>query len=400
MNVAAVVAAFVAVGLVSDVQTSEFRYTKPLAAPPGAPVTFEPDGAMYGHASDGFGDLRVVDAEGEQVPWRTEPPPVAVPAREVALVARGELDGVVSVVLDRGVTAEVIDRIELQVPDREFVGEVEVLGSTTGAEGSYAMLSTTQIYAVSGAVAARSTTALFPPTDYRYLLVRATGISRIDGATVARDPQQPRLDPIDASSSVRQRSRATVVMLDLRFANVPVDAVEVQSSTDSFIRQVVVEGSNDGTTFVSLGGGEVARFRGVDLDRVSIDGRHRYVRVTIQNGDDAPLSDLHVQALAHARPLLIAEGFEAPYQLFYGAPAVTAPSYDFAQLPATAIGLDRAVAGSLGPESLNADFEPPADTRTFFEKHSSLVNGLLVVAAVVVAVGGLLALRRRAEPAD
>jgi len=395
VNIAAVVAAFVAVGLASDVETSEFRYTRFLAAPPDAPVTFEPDGAMYGHASDGFRDLRVVDADGEQAPWRTEPPPVAVPARAVALVARGELDGVVSVVLDRGVTADVIDRIELQVPDREFVGEVEVLGSATGAEASYATLSTTQMYAVRGAVDARSTTALFPPTDYRYLLVRAKGISRIDSATVARDPRQPRLDPIDAGSSVRQRARATVVMLDLGFANVPVDAVEVQSSTDPFVRQVVVEGSNDRTTFVSLGGGEVARFRGVDLDRISIDGRHRYVRVTIQNGDDAPLSGLRVRALAHERPLLLADGFEQPYHLFYGAPGVPAPSYDFARLPASAIGLDRAVAGELLPETLNEEFEPPVDTRTFFEKNSNLVNGLLVLAAIVVAVGGLLALRRR-----
>ena len=60
---------------------------------------------MYGHAADGFRDLRVVDADGTQVPWRTEPLPDAVAPRAVALVARGELDGVVSVVLDRGATA-------------------------------------------------------------------------------------------------------------------------------------------------------------------------------------------------------------------------------------------------------------------------------------------------------
>ena len=85
------------------------------------------------------------------------------------------------------------------MPDREFVGEVEVLGSSTGAEGSYAALSETQIYAVRGAVAARSTTALFPSTDFRYLLVRARGVSRIDGATVARDPLQPRLEAVAAA---------------------------------------------------------------------------------------------------------------------------------------------------------------------------------------------------------
>ena len=396
MNVGAVVAAFVAVGLAAQVETSELRYTRALVAPPRVPVTFEPDGAMHGHAAEGFSDLRVIDADDTQVPWRTEPLPAAVPPRAVALVARGELDGVVSVVLDRGPTPEVIDRIELGVPDREFVGDVEVLGSATGAEGSYAALSTTPIYAVRGAVAARSTTALFPSTDYRYLLVRARGVFGIDGATVSRDPLQPRLDAVAAVSSVRRRSRATVVTLDLGFRNVPVDAVEVQSSTDTFVRRAVVEGSNDGTTFTPLGGAEVARYRGVDLDRIPVDGRQRYVRVTIVNGDDAPLSGLRVRALARDRSLLLAEGFTPPYRIFYGAPTLAAPAYDFARLPASAIGLDRAREADLGREILNEDFEPPVDTRTFFEKNPNVVNGLLVLAALVAAVGGFLALRRRA----
>jgi hypothetical protein len=391
----AVVAVLVAVGLAGDVETSEFRYTRALAAQAGAPVTFEPDGAMYGHAADGFRDLRVVDAAGSEVPWRTEPFPAAAPPRRVPLVARGELDGVVSVVVDRGAAPDVIDRIELDVPDREFVGEVEVLGSATGAEGSYASLSATQIYAVRGAVTARSTTALFPPTDYRYLLVRARGVSRIDGATVSRVPQQPRLELVEADSSVSQRSRATVVTLDLGIANVPLDAIEVQSTTDAFIRRTVVEGSNDGTTFVPLGGTEVARYRGVNLDRVPASGRQRYVRITIVNGDDAPLSGLRVRALAIPHSFLLAEGFAPPYRLLYGSAGLVAPAYDFERLPPSAIGLERTVAGTLGPEALNEEFEPPADTRTFFEKHPNVVNGLLVAAAIVVAVGGLLALRRR-----
>ena len=115
--------------------------------------------------------------------------------------------------------------------------------------------------------------------------------------------------------SLRRRPRATVVTLDLGFPNVPVDAVEVQSSTDTFVRRAVVEGSNDGTTFVPLGGAEVARYRGVNLDRIPVDGRQRYVRVTILNGDDAPLSGLRVRALAHDRPLVLAEGFTPPYRL-------------------------------------------------------------------------------------
>ena len=169
---------------------------------------------MYGHSRVDFPDLRVIDAEGTQVPWRPEPTATPVPSQPVALVARGSRDGTVTVVVDRGAVRPVIDRIELEIPDRVFVGRVEVQGSTTGAEGTYGALSTTQIYSVRGAVAARSTTAVFPPTDYRFLLVRARGVSDITGASVARDPSRPPLQHVDARSTRRDESRSTVVSLD------------------------------------------------------------------------------------------------------------------------------------------------------------------------------------------
>ena len=379
----------------AGVDETEFRYTRALTAPAGAPVRFEPDGPLYGHARVDFPDLRVLDSRGEQVPWRPEPLPAAVPSRPVELVARGTRNGVVSVVADLGPAAEVVDRMTLDIPDRLFVGEVAVQGSSTGAEGTYARLSTTPIYSVEGAVDARSTTAVFPATDYRYLLVQASGVSQVDGATVARDPAQAVPEPVEASSRRRERGRTTVVRLDLGYANVPADAVRVRSSTPRYVRQLTIEGSNDGAAFGFLAAGEIARFRGVDLSQLEIAGRHRYLRVTIRNGDDAPLEALRVTAEARARPILLSEGFQGPYRLLYGADSVQAPAYDFAQLPASATGFERAVAGRLGPERANEAFEAPPDTRTLFERHDRLINGALVLAAIAVGVAGLLALRRR-----
>ena len=57
---------------------------------------------MYGHARVDFPDLRILDADGEQVPWRPEPTPAAVPQSAVELVARGRLGDTVTVVVDRG----------------------------------------------------------------------------------------------------------------------------------------------------------------------------------------------------------------------------------------------------------------------------------------------------------
>jgi hypothetical protein len=350
---------------------------------------------MYGHTRSGFPDLRIIDAEGTQVPWRPEPTAASLAPQAVALVARGTRGGTVTVVLDRGVLHPVVDRVDLDLPDRQFVGSVVVLGSQTGAEGSYAKLSTTTIYGVHGAFAARSTTAVFPPTDYRFLLVTARGVSTISGARVARDPAEAALRPVPSTSHHHEEARATVVRVDLGFPRVPVDEIRVRASTQRYKRLVRIEGSDDDSTFVPLAESDIARFGAVDLSRVPVSAQQRYLRVTIENGDDPPLASLRVVPEATSRALLLAGGFRPPFRLFYGAADVSAPEYDFAELPAPATGIARAVSGTLGAETTNAGFEEPADTRTFFERNDWLLQLLLVAGALVAAAGGVVALRRR-----
>jgi hypothetical protein len=380
-----------------DVEESAFRYTRALDAITTAAVRFEPDARMYGHTRNALPDLRILDSEGTEVPWRALPTPEAVASQRVTVIARGRREDTVSVVLDRGPVRPLVDRAELEIPDRAFVGQAVVFGSTTGAEGTYAKLSTTQIYSVHGAVDARSTTALFPPTDYRYLLVQARGVSAITGAGVARDPERAPLRTVAARTRRSDQDRATIVRLDLGFPRVPVDAVSIRSSTPRYVRLVRVEGSNDGVTFVGVAQSRIARFPGVDLSRLAVDAQQRYLRVTIVNGDDAPLEGLRVTAEARPRPLLLAGGYRPPFRLLYGATDVPAPAYDFEQLPPAATGFERAVAGTLGVERANELFEAPSDTRTFFERNDFLIQALLVAAALVAGAAGIIALRRRGE---
>ena len=49
----------------------------------------------------------------------------------------------------------------------------------------------------------------------------------------------------------------------------------------------------------------------------------------------------------------------------------------------------------LGPERRNEAFEPPADTRTFAERHPGLIKVALALAAAALAAAGFFALRRR-----
>jgi hypothetical protein len=191
---------------------------------------------------------------------------------------------------------------------------------------------------------------------------------------------------VPSTSQQRQEERATIVLLDLGFPRVPVDEIRVSSSTARYKRLVRIEGSDDGSTFVPLAESDIARFGAVDLSRVPVRAQQRYLRVTIENGDDPPLASLRVVPEATSRALLLAGGFRPPFRLLYGAADVPAPEYDFAKLPAAATGVARAVSGRLGAETANASFEEPADTRTFFERNDWLVQVLLVAGAVVAAV--------------
>ena len=371
-----------------------FRYTRPLAASGEAPVVFEPDGPLFAHARAGFADLRILDARGRQVPWRLRPEPELVVPTQVPLLNRGRQAGKAVALIDRGPDPSPIARIELQLPEKPFVGRVEVLGSDDRL--TFTLLSTTAIYDLRGARPARSTVALLPPTDFRYLLLRASGVPSIDGATAAgrmrAAPTEIRTEP---PVSVEQRGRRTVARLDLGFRNVPVDELSIRASTPRFDRPVEVAGSNDGRTFVPLGAGRIFRFGGGGETSIPLSAAHRFLRVTIDNGDDLALELLRVEVARRPRTVLVAENQPGPYRLLYGNSRLGSPDYDFAQLPRASLGLDRVAAVQPGPERRNPDYRPPKDTRSFFERNDWLVKAALALAAIVLGVAGYLALRRR-----
>lgn len=385
------------------IETKDFRYERPLSAGGQKPISFEPDRRMYGHAQIGFSDLRIIDGSGQQVPWRMLPQPKAPrPVAVRVLNAGRQRDGAVAL-LDLGPRRKVRDRLELDIPDTSFVGRVRVSG--TDDRRTFTHLSTSVVYDIQGAEGhARSTVVTFPPSDFRYLQLTARGVSRIDGATISGRGSSPSPTelPLTSEPRVETVGRATLILLDLEFPKVPVDEVRISAGTSQYNRPATVAGSNDGNVWEPLASARVYRLWYSSLSgstrtpetSIRIDGRHRYLRLTIENGDDAPLQEIDVATLAFPRPVVVEGGRPRPLRLFYGDPSARPPVYDFARLPlpkSTTFAL-----GALGPERPNELFEPPPDTRSFAARHSSVVTVALVIAAVAAAAAGGLALRRRA----
>ena len=257
----AVTAALVPAASALEVDRTQYRYVRVLPAEGRPqPLAFEPDAPMIAHTKRGLADLRILDGRGEQVPWRRLTQRGA-PQRRVRILNSGKREDAAVALLDLGRRRQIVDRIELDVPDSGFVGRVTVLGADRRT-GPFTRLSTTAIYDIAGAQRARSTTAVFPPTDFRFLQLRATGVTRIAAAAVSGTAGRPRLVP--RRHAVRQvtNGRETVFLLDFGVPRVPVTEVAVTAATRVYAREATVEGSNDRRAFLSLATARVVRFPG------------------------------------------------------------------------------------------------------------------------------------------
>jgi hypothetical protein len=294
--------------------------------------------------------------------------------------------------LDLGSRHAVHDSLVLDIPGRNFVGRVVVSGSDDRT--SFTTVGSSRVYDIAGpAGRVRSTLVTFAPSDFRYLRLRATGISRVVAATVSGRAQRPTFTPLAGLRTTRDTARTTVVSIDLGYDHMPIDAVRVRAATPRYDRPVQIAAGR-APNRMSATPGRAYQYFGTPSPPLDAGLTGRYVTVTIVNGDDPPLRGLRVEILARPRTILV-DGGRRPLRLVYGGRAHAAPQYDFARLPRSALGLARLERGTLGPEQTLHSFRPAPDTRSFAAKHGWLVNGALALAALVVAAGGLVALRRR-----
>jgi hypothetical protein len=194
------------------------------------------------------------------------------------------------------------------------------------------------------------------------------------------------------------RRKQTVVLLDLGLV-LPLDEVTLDATTKVYDRPVHIEESVDGRHFWLGNLGRASRFGHVHRRRYVIEraGGTRFVRVTIDNGDDRPLEGIRVRALSHPPELLVAGGAPLPYTLRYGAPHLHAPDYDLARLPLKAVGLGHATRAQLGEELTSMSpspsvkiLKPAPSTRSY----RWLVIAGLAVAALVIGAAGFVLVRR------
>jgi hypothetical protein len=392
-----VLVALVAATAAGASQTSDpqrFRYERTLSGATGRPLLVTLDEPLLGHARTDLSDIRVLDAKGAQVPWRTVPEVAAPRPLSIPLIDVGRESGVLVALLDLGTSRRIVNRIDLQIPGSNFVSRVEVLGSDDRV--TFRSLGKTLVYDVRGATHSRSTAISFRSSDLRYLELRASGLPGFTAATVSRQGVKRQYRAWKLISTTRKERKATTVLtLDLGY-RLPVALLNVRAATSVYERPLEVLGSSNGSSWLPLAEGRLFRFEGSAQGPIAIDAQVRFLRLRIENGDDKPLGAVTARVLGHPRTLYVKGGAPGPYRMLYGARSrsLAAPDYDLARMPRLALGLDQAVQGHLSNE--RALQGPAAPAKSLLDRYPWLIEAALALVAIAFGAAGLIIFRSKA----
>jgi hypothetical protein len=378
-----------------------WRFSAPLpspAVPAGTLTGIVVPPSVTSRSRREWTDLRVIDSSGHEVPFvlharmggktlRRRPVPLLEPT-----LVKGQYQ---QAVLDTGGTGAAHNTVRLGVTtNAALLAWVEIAVGTDLKEWRVVQ-ARAPIYVLHAAGKDDNTDVSYPDSASRYLRVRVldgTDGYKLTSAELGYQ-QSSRAEYVPAgielTLSTAPGSR-TIWTSQGDWSPFPISRVAFQTDATMFSRQATVEVSDDGERWRPVGGQEIRGAAGggepVALAFGFGELYGRAWRVTVLNGNDAPIADLHPQLLMVQRRVLWRPEPGGSYRLLFGNPRAPTPQYDLGGR-SEAKALDAAVIGEVGAPVENMTWVDP----TPWTERQAAVLWVALIAAVVVL--GLVAVQ-------
>ena len=379
---------------------------------------------IYNSARGDLGDVRLVDTNGEQIPYVLAKPKDITERQEYrpGVINRSTgADKAAMITLDFG--KQVIkNSIEVETGGNNFRRAVKVEGSNDNTE-FFTLVEHAYVFAVS--FDRRFEQIDLPPNDYRYLRITVLPMATEEKVPVVNEvrafkigesfSERQTLEMAPIEHSEDEKNNSSIYIYDLAFCRLPVSEIELDIADDSFYRYVTIAGRDAEKRKVKIDSEDNRqRFREVDVswERIingtiyrytSADGQkhenmilripsgtrvYRYIRITISNYDDKPVIVNSASANMMAHKIIFEKKDNAAPTLYVGSESVRAPRYDLASRLSNPLQVKTSVAKLSGitsnPLFGQAEEKPVAWT----ERHRVLL--LIVMVIVALVLGGFI----------
>tara|TARA_B100001750_G_C15506738_1_gene600890 strand:- start:1524 stop:2801 length:1278 start_codon:yes stop_codon:yes gene_type:complete len=181
-------------------------------------------------------------------------------------------------------------------------------------------------------------------------------------------------------------SRDNSLVIDMGVVGLPTSRIEFELEETNFYRDVGLEGSDDGETWLSLMGDFVLSSydtpklvsRNMIIDYPEI--ANRYIRVRIVNQDNSPLDIKDIQIYGYSRTLIMEAHKRHDYLVYYGNSRALAPSYDLENMYPY-LDMRELRNAQIGMQSRNLSFKP-----NWYDRYPWLVTFVVVVSTLILGV--------------
>ncbi len=398
----------------ADFAPADFQYVRPINMGnniklPGTYVKFDVDRTVSTLSRTDLADLRIIDGSGGEVPYQlvTENEQVRTDYVPVTMRDLSVKNGETMFMLDLGVNGTIHDHVVINSSSKNFKRPVAIYASDTAIghfDKGWRLLSDTNniynFYDQALGFNAGSGDVYYPESTSRYMRVvigRGEGSDvRVESAKVLRillrDATKSHMNESDTVTQ-NANERSTEILVDLGGAGIATRKITLTPSVDTqnFSRRVVIQGSNDATSWSLLGQGYVfslktALFTGSDFSVVYPESATRFIRVVVFNEDNQPINWENTVAMEGVvRSVVFSANPNMSYSLYYGKGDSRRPQYDIARffqyiesatLPPVVLGVS----------AINPAYVPvKAPELPFSERNKNILNGALILLVAMVS---------------
>ncbi len=357
-------------------------------------VLIELDKGVMDHARFGFADLRLVDAQGTEIPYqlveRGLQSRAAYDARlfDVAVVP-GEYN-ILS--LDLGESGHLHNRIEMEVSyEGDYLRSVKIEGSDDNQ--TWMLLGEDKLFRVGKDLVKNYLE--YPECSFRYLRLNIqTGGEKtllVKNARVlwesAGQNGSSRSIPVNVLDlQNNSKDKSTDIIIDLGSGSYQVESLLMEINGRNFKRTVQCLESVDQKDWALIGEGQIMDYQWDNYSyqnhRIKVGKMcQRYIKLRIFN-QDSPALDIKEFDVKAFTPQIIADLQPGQYVLWYGNRLAKAPAYDLGKF---SVMIDKDSLPVVYPagEELNSAYNEPLEPWT--ERNKWLLN--VAVTAAALALG-------------
>jgi uncharacterized membrane protein len=324
----------------------------------------EVDADLYRHSKSEatLSDLRLAGPDGKEVPYLIRHVPIQVPPVMHAVTVVDPVimpDKSSRAILDLGAPGLKHSEVRLEIDGDDFFRRTRIEISTDEKTWALSREGSIVFRAHHASYPTSHTTLGYPVSDARYL--RITLLPGYDNKPLRIRSAQayylvPASLPLRREVPVKLESRqGSEVIFDAGEPGVPLDALELTIGDSAFERRAIVSATNYKTYWPPAGAALLYRMAAASswgaTERTRIElaqTRKRWLRVTFDDGDNAPLAVQAARAEYRVEELLFRADAAGAHTLYVGAADVGAPSYDLAAV------LARSGPVTIGEASLGA----------------------------------------------